>query len=147
MFLHAKITLYSNFELEGLCLQALHMLTCIFVRLAGMLQLHGNKSYHRDGIPTRPSGTGQFVHIVRNVSFNEKDYLNGISSRYPVPTKRAGTGQYIRSENCSYFFVNLLLRLHKARTFFIPSRTGGIPLIQGGIPHNPYNIFHVNTSS
>ena len=39
---------------------------------------------------------------------------------------RAGT----RLDNYSHFFINLLLRLYEAGTFFIQSRPGGMSLVQ-----------------
>ena len=31
---------------------------------------------------------GELLHVIRNVSFNREDYLNGISSKHPVPAKQ-----------------------------------------------------------
>ena len=38
------------------------------------------------------------------------------------------------SEHFSNFFKNLILHLYEAGTLSIPSQSGGILLVQGGIP-------------
>lgn len=48
---------------------------------------------------------------------------------------------------CSHLFINLLLRLSEAGTFFIPSRLGGIPVVQGGFQHSWDYIFKINVLS
>ena len=39
-------------------------------------------------IKSRQGGTTSFLHVIRNVFFDRKDYLNKISSKYPVPPKQ-----------------------------------------------------------
>lgn len=37
---------------------------------------------------SRLAETGWFLHVIRNVFLNEKEYLNGFSPKYRVPAKR-----------------------------------------------------------
>ena len=88
MFRHAKITLF-NFKSEEL-----------FCKLYGIMHLHGKKiaperrdssfvkARSRLSKTSRLPGTGWFLHVIRNVFFDKKYYLNGILSKYRFPAKR-----------------------------------------------------------
>ena len=60
-----------------------------------MMQLQGETSWDSSLAKVRPfvkntllAVTGQFLHVIANVFFNGKDYLNDIWSKYPVSAKR-----------------------------------------------------------
>ena len=87
VFLHTKLTLYFNIEHSGLCLQVLCML----------LNIHFCPPYPDDAITGKnelsfvknilPSGDKIFLRVIRDVFFDEKDYLNVTLFRYPFADK------------------------------------------------------------